>query len=129
MAVRENNTLLYERGRRENSSNRDTNQVVSDYAKEKGYLDYKTLAHMLEDLILNNTIREATLGEWEIVAGNFDKMVMQDFIISRYGYEILKDYTNELVFYNDNLGIYIWAVCHWGTSWDYELTRTKLEVM
>lgn len=50
---------------------------VSDYAKEKGYLDYKTLAHMLEDLILNNTIREATLGEWEIVAGNFDKMVMR----------------------------------------------------
>lgn len=102
---------------------------VSDYAKEKGYLDYKTLAFMLEDLILNNTIREATLGEWDIVAGNFDKMVMQDFIISRYGYEILKDYTNELVFYNDRLGIYIWAVCHWGTSWAYELTRTKLEVM
>ena len=50
---------------------------VSDYAKEKGYLDYKTLAFMLEDLILNNTIREATLGEWDIVAGNFDKMVLR----------------------------------------------------
>ena len=66
---------------------------ASDYAKEKGYLDYKTLVHMLEDLILNNTVREATLGEWEIVAGNFDEMVMQNFIISRYSYEILKDYT------------------------------------
>lgn len=102
---------------------------VSDYAKKKGYLDYKTLARMLEDLILNNTVREETLGDWEIVNGDLDKMVMQDFIISRYGYEILKDYTDELVFYNDMLGIYIWAVCHWGTAWDYELTRTKLEVM
>lgn len=25
---------------------------VSDHAKERGYLDYRTLAHMLEDLIL-----------------------------------------------------------------------------
>lgn len=102
---------------------------VSDHAKEKGYLDYRTLAQMVEDYILNNTIREATLGDWEIVAGDFDKMVMQDFIISRYGYEILKEYTDELVFYNDNLGVYIWAVCHWGTAWTYELTNIKLEVM
>lgn len=100
---------------------------VSEYGREKGRLDYRTLAFMLEDCILNNSLRAATLGEWEIVAGDLDKMVMQDFIITRYGYEILKDYTNELVFYNDRLGIYIWAVCHWGTSWAYELTNTKLE--
>lgn len=102
---------------------------VSDYAKEKGYLDYKTLARMLDDLILNNTVREETLGDWEIVNGDLDKMVMQDFIISRYGYEVLKDYTDELVFYNERLNIYIWAVCHWGTAWNYELTSIKLEVM
>ena len=36
---------------------------VSYYAKKKGYLDYRTLAQMVEDLILNNTIREATLGD------------------------------------------------------------------
>lgn len=102
---------------------------VSNHAKEMGYLDYRTLAHMLEDLILNNTVREETLGDWEMVNGDLDKMVMQDFIISRYGYEVLKDYTDELVFYNERLNIYIWAVCHWGTAWDYELTNIKLEVM
>ena len=99
---------------------------VSEYGLEKGYLDYRTLAQMIEDSILNNSLREATLNEWDIVAGDFDKMIMQDFIISRYGYEILKEFTDELVFYNDHLGIYIWAVCHWGTSWAYELTHTKL---
>lgn len=102
---------------------------VSAYAKEKGYLDYRTLARMLENVILNNSIRSETLGvigEWEIVAGEFDQMVAQDFIISRYGYEILKDYTDELVFYNDVLNVYIWAVTHWGTGWAYELTNVKL---
>lgn len=40
---------------------------VSDHAKEMGYLDYRTLAHMLEDLILNNIVHEETLGDWEMV--------------------------------------------------------------
>lgn len=105
---------------------------VSAYAKEKGYLDYRTLARMLEDVILNNSLRAATLGiigEWEIVAGEFDKAVLQDFIISRYGFEVLKEYTDELVFYNDELNVYIWAVSHWGTGWAYELTNVRLENM
>lgn len=105
---------------------------VSAYGKEKGYLDYRTLANMLEDVILSNSLRDATLGvigEWEIVAGKFDKMIMQDFIISRYGFEILKEYTDEIVFYNSELGVYIWGVTHWGTGWAYELTNVKLEAM
>lgn len=99
---------------------------VSEYALEKGYLDFRTLAKMLEDCILNNTIRSATMHDWEIVAGEFDEMVMQDFIISKYGYELLKEYTDELVFYNDQLDVYIWAVSRWGTAWNYELTHTKI---
>ena len=102
---------------------------VSAYAKEKGYLDYRTLAKILEDCILNNQLRSETLGVigmWDIVAGKFDQLVMQDFIISKYGYEILKEYTDELVFYNEELDVYIWAVTHWGTAWAYELTNTKL---
>ncbi len=105
---------------------------VSAYGKEKGYLDYRTLAKMLEDVILNNSLRSETLGvvgKWEIVAGEFDEMIMQDFIISRYGFEILKEYTDEIVFYNDVLNVYIWGVTRWGTSWAYELTDVKLENM
>lgn len=102
---------------------------VSDYGKEKGYLDYRTLARILEDVILNNSIRSETLGiigMWDIVNGRFDQLVMQDYIISRYGYEILKEFTDELVFYNEELGVYIWGVTHWGTAWEYELTNVKL---
>lgn len=99
---------------------------VSEHGLEKGYLDYRALAKIMGDCILNNTLRDRTMSDWEIVAGKFDNMVMSDYIISKYGYEFLKEYTDELVFYNENLDVYIWAVCRWGTSWDYELTHTRL---
>lgn len=66
------------------------------------------------------------MSDWEIVNGEFDDMVMSDYIISERGYKFLSAYTDELVFYNDNLDVYIWAVTRWGTSWDYELTDIKL---
>ena len=95
---------------------------VSEIGLERGYLDYRALANILEDCILNNTIREQTMTDWEIVAGEFDEMIMSDYIISRRGYEFLKEHTDEIVFYNEALDVYIWGVTHWGTSWDYELT-------
>ena len=52
--------------------------------------------------------------------------IFQYYIISDNGAEILKDYTNEIVFYNEALDMYVWGVTHWGTSWDYVLTDIKL---
>lgn len=99
---------------------------VSDYGLKHGYLDYQALSKIIGDCILNNTIRERTMNDWEIFSGEFNSMVYQDYIISEYGYEILSEYTDELVFYNENLDLYIWAVTHFGTSWDYVLTDIKL---
>ena len=48
------------------------------------------------------------------------------YIIWDNGAEILKDYTNEIVFYNEELDMYVWGVTHWGTSWDYVLTDIRL---
>ena len=52
--------------------------------------------------------------------------IFQYFIISDNGAEILKDYTNEIVFYNETLDMYVWGVTHCGTSWDYVLTDIRL---
>lgn len=52
--------------------------------------------------------------------------IFQSFIISRAGAEILEDWTDEIVFYNEALDMYVWGVTHWGTSWDYVLTDIKL---
>ena len=99
---------------------------VSKYGLEKGYLDYLTLSKMLNGCILNNTVRAETLADWDIVNGKFDRAVFQDYIISELGATILYDLTDELVFYNEKLDIYVWAVTHFGTGWDYVLTDVEL---
>jgi hypothetical protein len=99
---------------------------VSKYGLEHGYLDYLALSKIIGDCILNNTIRSETLEDWEMIHGEFKEMVFQDYIISKHGYELLQEITDELVFYNEKLNIYIWAVTHFGTSWDYVLTDIKL---
>ncbi len=54
--------------------------------------------------------------------------IFQYFIVSDSGAEILKNYTNDPVYYLPALNCYVWGVTHWGTSWDYVLTDCKLEL-
>ncbi len=54
--------------------------------------------------------------------------VFQWFIISDNGAEILKEWTNELVFYNRELDMYLWGVTHYGTSWTHVLTDIRCNV-
>lgn len=103
---------------------------VSDHGLENGHLDYKALSKIVGDCILNNTLRDATLGDWEIVSGDFDSdpylQIYQDYIISESGYKFLEEFTDEIVWYNENLDIYVWSITHFGTSWDYVLTNVRL---
>lgn len=109
---------------------------VTSYSLEHGYLDYQTLGEIVGDCILNNTVREVTYPEdWELVAG-WDRFgdeeeieyfdIFQDCIISEAGYEFLKNYTDEIVYYNENLDIYVWAITHLDTTWSHVLTNVKL---
>lgn len=99
---------------------------VSSYGLETGYLDYLTLSKIIGPSIMNNYLRAETMEDWEIVAGDLEHDIYQDYIISEYGYEFLSEYTDELVFYNERLHVYIWGVSHFGTSWDYVLTNVRL---
>lgn len=104
---------------------------VSDYGLENGYLDYLTLSKIVGDCILNNTIMTETY-DWDLVSGEiededgYEYDIYQYYIISEYGYEFLEKYTDEIVFYNEKLDVYIWGITHFGTSWDYVLTDIKL---
>lgn len=53
--------------------------------------------------------------------------VYQYYIISDAGASILRDYTDEIVWYNEELDMYVWGVTHYGTSWNYVLTDIKIE--
>lgn len=52
--------------------------------------------------------------------------IYQYFVVSCRGAEIIQEYTDDPIFYNEELGLCVWGVCHWGTSWDYVLTDVKL---
>lgn len=103
---------------------------VSDYGIEQGFVDYRTLAQAF-DAVMNNGIIEATaeIGFWEQVHGwdLYDSEVFQYFIISKSGAEILEMWTDDPVFYNEELDMYVWGVTHWGTSWDYVLTDIAID--
>lgn len=107
---------------------------ISNYGKEHGFLDYDTFSRAF-DHVLNNSIFELGQGigyGWELVNGlDFDyeeeeiieePEVFQWYIVSNSGAQIIQDYTNEILYYHDELDIYLWGVTHWGTGWDYVLT-------
>lgn len=155
---------------------------ASDYAKEQGYLDYRTLAKAF-DAVLNNDIMSITdsngIGYWHQENGDIDNSdeikelenqieeteermeefdeesddykaleseidemqsridelqnqqdyppeVFQWFIVDRNGADVIKEYTDDPLYYNETLDMYLWGVTHYGTSWDYVLTDVKL---
>lgn len=109
---------------------------ASDYAKENGYLDYATLAKAF-DAVLNNEIMQKTaeVGYWEQVSGfseededgdYYEPEIFQYFIISDAGAEIIKEYTDDPLFYNEELDMYVWGITHYGTAWTHVLTDIKL---
>lgn len=112
---------------------------VSEYGRQMGYVDYGTLAKSF-DAVLNNSIIETTTAAgyyWDIDSGEdyeededgetIYKEFYQYYIISEAGAEILRYWTDETIYYNSDLDMYIWAVDHFGTSWDYVLTDIKIE--
>ena len=105
---------------------------VSDYGKENGYLDYATLSKIVGDSVLNNAI-VPYIGyyEWELVNGYEEDEdgyyeVYQYYIITEFGASFLQEHTDEIVYYHNDLDMYVWGVTHWGTGWDYVLTDIKL---
>lgn len=53
--------------------------------------------------------------------------VFQWFIVDDWGARLLQQETNEIVYYNEMLDMYLWGVTHYGTSWDYVLTNIKID--
>lgn len=155
---------------------------VSDYAKEQGYLDYRTLAKAF-DAVLNNDIMSITdsngIGYWnqengmidnsdeieelenkisdteekmeelneksndyKVLESEIDEMqsridelqnqqdyppeVFQWYIVDGNGADIIKEYTDDPLYYNEELDMYLWGITHFGTAWSYVLTDVKL---
>lgn len=106
---------------------------VSDYALENGYLDYLTLSKIVGDMVLINYMMQymGSLG-WELVSGNdVDEEgeyyeIYQWYVITDHGAQFLEEHTDEIVYYHEEMDMYVWGITHFGTSWDYVLTDIKL---
>jgi hypothetical protein len=113
---------------------------VSEYGKRNGYVDYRTLAKTFDAVLCNDITKlfystiNGEYNEPELYNGtdydeesDYYEDIFQYYIISSIGAEILKDFTDEIVYYIPVLDIYVWGVTHYGTSWDYVLTDIKIE--
>lgn len=79
--------------------------------------DYDELQEQIEEL-------QEQIEELE----DFEPEIFQYFIVSDEGANILKSYTNEIIYYNGELDIHVWGVTHFGTSWDYVNTSIKIDL-
>lgn len=108
-------------------------QEVSEYGIQNGYVDYACLASCFDAVLCN--AMQSRLGETlELESGtDYDEEndyyydIYQWYIIDNRGAELLKEYTDEIVYYDSELDVYVWGVTHYGTSWRYVLTNIKLE--
>ena len=95
-----------------------TIQDINDIKTYKDFLDFTN-----GDIILCNNI-EKDYSKLELENGseydNNDNYIdiYQYYIISDDMAGFIKQFTDEILFYHTELDIYVWAITHYGTSWD-----------
>lgn len=57
---------------------------------------------------------------------SYNQEIFQYYIVSDQGAEMIKQYTEDPLFYNETLDMYVWGITHYGTNWSYVLTDVKL---
>ena len=106
-----------------------------EYEKKCGRVSYKTLASAFDCILANEISKD--FEYFEVVNGSeyYEDEdgeevwvdVYQYYIISDRGYQILEYLTDELVWYDSKLNVYVWGITHFGTGWDYVLTDIVIE--
>lgn len=111
---------------------------IGYWEQESGFVDnseeIEELQEQIEELMLDNDNDEHT-EEIEEIQDKINELeeeadmdeIFQYYIVDDNGARILKE-INEIVFYNEELDMYVWGVTHYGTSWDYVLTDIKCNV-
>ena len=128
---------------------------VSRYGLENGKVDYACLREAIGGCVLCNNMEKRLFETLEHVSGElysyydidngYEEITREEaeeldmccieeeqidiyqwYIITDSGAQLLMRETDEIVFYDEELDVYVWAVTHWGTSWDYVLTNIDL---
>lgn len=81
-------------------------------------------AQMLQEEI--DSIQEQIEELEEEQERSYNQEIFQYYIVSDQGAEMIKQYTEDPLFYNETLDMYVWGITHYGTAWSYVLTDVKL---
>lgn len=107
---------------------------LNEYEKEHKKISYKTLVNKLFDnMILCNNISSVLYDKMELEIGSdYNEEIeeyediYQYFIVdfSDWAYDKMKEFLQDeiILYYVNELDIYVLGVAHFGTSWDYVLT-------
>ena len=113
-----------------------TDYIIGYWEQESGFVDNSAEIEELQEKIaeleeMEDAEEKIAEFEEQIVEleeeQNYPDEIFQYYIVSSNGAEILKE-IDEIVFYNEELDMYVWGVTHWGTSWDYVLTDIPCNV-
>lgn len=103
---------------------------VSDYAQEKGWVDYETLSKVVGSMVLCNEMGDRLGITLNFIANEYlyDNIeVFKWYIITPSGKRFLTShFQDELIFYDHEIDVYVWGITHLGTSWDCVLTDMPL---
>lgn len=117
-----------------NNSVMENTCEIGFWEQENGIIDnqdeIKELEKRLEDLGEDSEEYENIQEQIEELKEEQERSYYQDiyqyFIVSDQGAEMIKQYTDDPLFYNEKLDMYVWGITHFGTSWGYVLTDIKL---
>ncbi len=128
---------------------------ISEYGQERGYVDYACLASCFNHVLCNSIVEKFPFLMENLISGcpyryynnetgneiteeEYNEMpdtscvseefleVYQYYIVSHNALYLLEE-AGEIVYYCEDLDVYVWAVTHYGTSWDYVLTSIKID--
>ena len=96
---------------------------------------YKALIDLCcDDMVLNNNILNAKYESFDLCKGDdYDAEngycvdIMQAFIIIAYSAKRLIEKTDEIVYYSEDLDLYVLDVTHCGIAMDYVETEYKVK--
>lgn len=122
----------------------NTNNIIGYWEQENGFIDNSEEIEELEEKISDLECEQPSILEdnekYLEIQNKIDELqeridelenetepdIFQYFIISEQGANILKEWTDEIVYYNETLDMYVWGITHWGTSWNMVLTDIEL---
>lgn len=103
----------------------DNSEDIDELEEKRGELEEES--EIRPSQILENEINEINEQIEELEnEQDEDQEVFQWFIVDDWGARLLQQETNEIVYYNETLDMYLWGVTHYGTSWNYVLTNIAI---